>query len=206
MNRIVAERGQSFEAIAGEALEHRLKCQQADDELSQAFDCIGNQRFSGIIELGVASGRTSWILAGLLHPGGVIVGVDAYVVWGEQCRPIARRTYDALGKAGFVAKLFEQRTADAVGPVAEFLKAGKHRIGFMHVDAGHTYDGVLADLKAYRPLVSNRGMIQFHDIATRKARCEVWRAWPEIKRQFPKFREFKTPLRPDMGIGLVWCS
>jgi hypothetical protein len=205
MNEIVATRAASFEAIAGPGMEVRLKLMQADDELSLLFDFLGDRRFNGIIELGVAGGRTSWILAGLLRPGGVIAGVDAYSSWADQCRKVGRRTYAALVKAGFVARLFEQRTADALPAVTKFLKGGKHSVEYMHVDASHVYAGVLADLRDYRPLVSDRGFIQFHDIVTRKPKCEVWRAWEEIKKRYPRHHEFITDTRNDMGIGLVEC-
>jgi len=205
MNEIVVTRAASFEAIAGSGMEERLKVMQDDGEVSLLFDFLGDRRFNGVIEIGVASGRTSWMLAGLLRPGGVIVGVDAYSSWPGQCRPVARRTYAKLRQDGFVARLFEQRSVVALPDVTTFLKDGKHSVEYLHIDANHTHGGVLADLANYRPLVSNRGFIQFHDISTRKPNCEVWRAWEEIKKRYPRHHEFITQTRNDMGIGLVEC-
>lgn len=205
MHPIVAERGASFEAVADERLSDRLKFQQCDEELSMLYDFIGDRRFAGLVEVGVASGRTSWILAGLLKSGATVIGVDSYTVNAGETRHVGFATYDALAAEGFKAFLVGRRSVDALPLVLEWVAEHKATIDYLHIDGEHTKAAVLRDLGLYRALVQKGGMIQFHDIKTDNPGCKVCDAWPEIKGMFAETHEFLAAGRKDMGIGLVQC-
>lgn len=203
MNALVAARAASFEAVAPKSLSERLKRQQSDAELSDLVDHLAAQRFRSLVEIGVASGRTSWILAGLLEPGALIIGIDPFRVNTAETRPAAIAAYGALCDAGFSAHLIMKPSGAAL-PEVQALLAGR-ALDYLHIDGSHRHDDVLADFRTYRLLVRQGGFIQFHDIATRKRGCEVWMVWPEIRAAFGSVWEFKSEDREDMGIGLVRC-
>lgn len=66
----------------------------------------------------------------------------------------------AFPEIEFINKL----TSEAV----EDIKRTNKKIGYLHIDADHSYNGVLADLKAYYPLVHQWGVITLHDTGPEK--------------------------------------
>jgi predicted O-methyltransferase YrrM len=57
-------------------------------------------------------------------------------------------------------------------------------VDFLFIDADHTYDGVLANVRLYGPRVRAGGAIAFHDILPnpRDPRIEVHRLWDHLRR------------------------
>ena len=54
------------------------------------------------------------------------------------------------------------------------------------IDGDHRYDGVKSDFEAYRPLLSSRGVILFHDVDPNHAfkgaaGGDVWKFWSELE-------------------------
>ena len=74
------------------------------------------------------------------------------------------------------------------------------KVDFLMIDGDHSYEGVKSDFEMYRDLVSNNGLIAFHDIVN-----EEWpgvgRFWREIKPQFETTEIISDPER--IGIGVV---
>ncbi len=60
-------------------------------------------------------------------------------------------------------------------------------LDMLFVDAGHTYDAVLADFKAYFPFVNSGGIVALHDVTE---------GWPDVKRVWD---EEVAPLLKDTG-------
>ena len=82
---------------------------------------------------------------------------------------------------GAFSSLLEMTFDEASG------RFGDGAIDLLHIDGYHTYEAVRHDYETWRPRMSDRGVIVFHDIAEHMRDFGVWRFWDEIKTQYPSF-------------------
>lgn len=126
-------------------------------------------RFSRFVEVGVYTGASCAFLARQLKARGAPFDLYAVDLWDEvnkltdYDRQINKAVYDA-----FMARLVADGTTTDVTIVKEeSAKAAArfpdHSLDFVFIDANHTYDHVIADIRAWKPKISPGGMLAGHD-------------------------------------------
>lgn len=141
-----------------------------------------------IVELGVLQGDSYCTFCQATQAAGLesqCFGVDTWA-GDEHTGPYTETVYAEL-KAyhdplyGHFSTLLRQMFDDALPR----FKNGS--VDLLHIDGLHTYDAVRHDFETWRPKLSDRAVVLFHDCTEIQSTFGVWRYWHELCRQYPHF-------------------
>ncbi|MDQ6755969.1 MAG: class I SAM-dependent methyltransferase [Bacteroidota bacterium] len=177
---------------------------QSKYEILQLIQKLKQKQPKVIVEIGTADGGTSLLLGRCLTRVDLVICIDLYVKNKKKLTyflsPKTVHTIDAssysLGTVEKVHKILNGRTID-----------------FLFIDGDHTYDGVSKDYKSYLNLLSNDGIVGFHDIVpdyltTFGRNTGMWvgdvpKFWKEIKERNHFCEIIENSKQDGQGIGLL---
>lgn len=167
----------------------------------QVLNLLESHRPKVCVELGTHLGGSAIAVARLVRQwGGVVYGIDAWegvdpVFGGASMEDCARNVREA-GVADVVL-LERAKTVEAA-------REWPHNpIDYLYVDADHSYEGCLADLEAWWPLVRVGGLVAGDDYDD--PRQGVTRAWDDFEQRHGQaFQRTETPGSSEWTPRLIW--
>jgi predicted O-methyltransferase YrrM len=124
----------------------------------------GQEGIETIVEIGSYLGASATALAAGAKAGGIIYCIDT---WNNDAMTEGQQ--DTF--SNFLANT--RRYSNRIMPVrgwstarSTIMRVFEHRktIDLLLIDGDHSYEGVLADWEAYRPMLSKRAIVAMHDI------------------------------------------
>lgn len=187
-----------------------LKPAQVKSEFLSLSEMVKKRNPNIIVEIGTANGGTLLTFSSLMHEEGTIISIDLPGgSFGGGYSRFRVPFYRSFARKKQAISLFRENSHDinTLNMLNSVLKGRK--IDFLFIDGDHTYEGVKKDFFLYRELVSENGMIAFHDIAVHpeNSGCEVHRFWEEIKMEYKKEKilEFIEDREQGWGgIGIIF--
>ncbi len=161
-----------------------------------------------IVEVGSWKGRSTRAMADNMPADGTLVAVDT---WrgrlGDDATQAEREMYqrELGGKPeGWLRKQFNENMRGAKAPyfpyrdtslnAARWFEMAGRRFDMIFIDAGHTYEDVSADIRAWRPLLAPGGLFCGHDYHDYKDR------FPGVDRAVDELITYPQAL----GVGSIW--
>ncbi|WP_187433086.1 class I SAM-dependent methyltransferase [Natronococcus pandeyae] len=179
-----------------------IRPMQVRQDLETVVQRVDTAEPETIVEIGTARGGTLYAWCRCVETASTVVSVD--LPEGDN----RRYTYDIIP---LFSSLFEDKRLVFVrgdsqtdATVREVADSATNGIGFLFIDADHSYEGVKRDFEAYEPLVGDDGIIALHDIHNPAFGVQTF--WEELKCEYATEEIHHPPGRyrfDDPGIGLV---
>lgn len=141
-----------------------------------------------VVELGTHNGYSAFVLAEAakrLHLETRIHAIDSWE-GDDQAGFYGEDVYDS------VRRIVDAEYADLIEPVRAYFADAATRfddgsIDLLHIDGRHGYEDVKEDYETYRPKLSPRAVVIFHDVHEFQPTFGVHRFWDELAPTAPSF-------------------
>jgi predicted O-methyltransferase YrrM len=173
----------------------RIPGLMTEDEL--ALLCRMARSAQSIVELGTYKGRSLAAMM-LTNPKAKAWGVDSF---GDMSHRGYKGSTEAETKANLVKLGLKPEIIAATSTEAAQQFEGK--IDLLHIDAGHSYEEVKADIKNWLPKVNKGGVLCFHDYGIPKNK-KLDR--PEVKQAVDEWRNDKWAEVERAGVMIAFRS
>jgi glycosyltransferase involved in cell wall biosynthesis len=170
----------------------------------KCFDCCEDN--SIIVEIGSWFGRSTSYMGSLIKESDKNIKFYSVDTWEGSDEEPHHKTISELKSQGknlfdeYLNNLEDCGVSDYVIPVVSTsIDAAKqfddNSIDFLHIDASHDYENVLADISAWYPKVKPGGLITGDDYI-----------WDGVKQAVDEYFKDKTVITPyaDNSFGIVW--
>ena len=191
------------------SLHHELlKPQQVHSEIRSALEEIERIRPRQVLEVGLGTGGTFFLLSRAVAPEAVLISLN----FPEPRLRQKLREFTLSSAAPPNQRLhFIRGDSHEESSLREVKRTvSNQQLDVLFLDGDHTYDGIKKDFVMYAPLVGSGGLVFFHDILAHDSesdphgQCQVDRFWHEVKTQY-RHREFvEDPARGWAGIGMLY--
>ena len=164
-----------------------------------AFWLVGAAAPRSLVELGTHGGYSYFAFCQAVEALGLGTRCHAVDTWlgddhagfyGEEIFLRVEAHHDAH-YSGF-SRLLRETFDEALG------RFDDGSIDLLHIDGRHGYEDVRHDFESWRPKLSDRAVVLFHDTCVRDRGVGVWRLWRELCEAHPGF-EF----RHGKGLGVL---
>lgn len=153
-----------------------------------AFWLIDATRPRRLVELGTHNGFSYFAFCQAVQRLGLATECHAIDTWqgDDHAGFYGEEVYQGVSRinnehyAGF-SQLKRSLFDDALGSFAD------GSIDVLHIDGRHAYEDVVHDFTTWRPKLSPRAVVLFHDTQVRERGFGVFRLWEELTAQFPTF-------------------
>jgi predicted O-methyltransferase YrrM len=161
---------------------YRVAASQYRDEIERLAKIVNGEEVETVLEIGTASGGTLYIWARYLNTVEKIIsldlpGGDFGGGYKEEMKNIYRK-FAPSKEMHFVRKdSHKPSTFEEISDISD-------EIDFLFIDGDHSYQGVKQDYEMYSKLVSDGGLIAFHDIVETPDNSTVVQKRREKKGEF----------------------
>jgi len=178
---------------------------QEKTEFLNLLKIVDRQKPACVLEIGTANGGTLFSFCRLAKDDATVISIDLpHGKFGRGYPSWKIPVYESFAKKDQTIHLLRE---DSHSPLtlekAKKLLNGK-KVDFLFIDADHTYEGVKQDFLQYRELVSENGIIAFHDIAHNPNPVYgVEKLWHEIKNDYKYTELIQDKNQGGYGIGVL---
>lgn len=181
---------------------------QKSSEIKKIMDLASSPKVKTICEIGTYKGGSLFLLAQAAASDTLLISVDIEYKDGR------RRIYSKFAKPGQHIKCIKGDTHElsTIERIRRILRGRK--IDLLFIDGDHSFFGVMNDYIRFSPLVSEGGVIVFHDVQMDskmrvgvKSESDVGGVpifWDAIKRSGERTDEYiDSPDQDGFGIGIL---
>ncbi len=176
-------------SLAEKLIPERIKAESAwIEHVPFAFHLVERLRPDTIVELGTHTGVSYCAFCQAVEELKLRTRCYAVDLWEGDAHAgsYGNEVLDELQdyhdpRYGEFSKLLQMSFSQAV----EQFEDGS--IDLLHIDGLHTYEAVKLDFDTWRPKLSPRAVVLFHDTNEYQEGFGVWKFWAQIRQQFPSF-------------------
>ena len=181
-----------------------LGAMQKPLELMEMAKLIEEKKPRTIVEIGTANGETFSLLCQICPEDSILVSIDlpgGDFSGGYSESDVLRLKAFAKGNQQVHCILNDSHLEDTKKDLLKIIK----KIDILIIDGDHSYEGVKKDFEMYSPLMSNGGLIFFHDIRFHPFNhgCEVNLFWRKLKEKYEVQEFIDTDDINWGGIGMI---